>query len=447
MYQQLYRSISTAIKNGNLPNGTVLPSIRRLSGDLSLSRTTIESAYQQLCVEGYIINKPQSGYYVNIDVSSNTKKQADPQIPLTNLQIQNRIIYNFGSDSIDSETADVKLWRSYIKDILKKQNKIISYGDPQGEPELRNAISLYSYTVRGVVCSSDTIVIGAGTQPILWLLCGMLRQYGKKAAIEKGGFSKAEQIFRDCNFTVEHISGNDDGIDTDELYRSGAKILFVNPSGNLITGQPMKMNKRYELLYWAEQCGGIIIEDDYNGELRFTSRPIPAMASMDNEKVIYIGSFSKLLLPSVRIGYTVLPQSILNLYQPKAKLYNQTASKTEQLALARYIKERQLDRQLRRLRKTYAEKYRILCEALKNQFGDDIKITLHENSLSLILLLKDAIPDIEEKALSKGLKITCLPVDNSSVCAVRLSFSGIPVNDIIPAVKILKEIYDEREAK
>ena len=210
LYQQLYKNISTAIENGNLPQGTKLPSIRKFAEDLGLSRTTVEGAYQQLCVEGFIISKPQSGYYVNINISESKKQKNVQSIPKSLYRSENSIRYNLGSNSIDSETADIKLWRLHIKDILKKQDIIVSYGEPQGEIELRRAISFYSYTVRGVSCTEDNIVIGAGTQPLLYLLCGLLRNFGLNAAIEKGGFSKAEQVFNDCGFNVSHISCKSD---------------------------------------------------------------------------------------------------------------------------------------------------------------------------------------------------------------------------------------------
>lgn len=444
LYQQLYENISSAIENGNLPQGTKLPSIRRFSEDLDLSRTTIEGAYQQLCVEGYIISKPQSGYYVHLDVIVAAKHKNIKNPPKPNKKMTDNIIYNLSSDSIDSETADIKLWRSYIKDVLKKQNVIISYGDPQGETELRRAIAFYSYTVRGVSCSENNIVIGAGTQPLLYLLCGLLREYGTNAAIEKGGFSKAERVFDDCGFHITHVSGNMDGININELYHNKVNSLFVNPSGNLLTGQPMKMNKRYELLYWAEQCSGIIIEDDYNGELRFSSHPIPALQGMDSDKVVYMGSFSKLLLPSVRIGYMVLPPCLMEIYQKKSLLYNQTASKIEQLALARYIHDGRLDKQLRRLRKTYAEKSIVLNDALKKSFGSSAKITLHENSLSTTLILENTGKDIEAKAFRRGLKVTHIKTENENEYALRLGFAGIPIDDIMPAIEILQKIITQK---
>lgn len=436
LYSQLYQSIRHAIENGNLPNGTKLPSIRKLSDDFSLSRTTVETAYQQLCVEGFIASKPQSGYYVHIDILLAAKKREVEHTPKPTFHQIQKIKYNLGNDSIDRESADIKRWRSHIRDVLNKHNAIISYGEPQGETVLRKALSVYSYTSRGVSCREDDIIIGAGTQALLYLLCGLIRPFGQKIAIEKGGFAKAEQVFTDSGFEVVPI----DDLNINTLYQNDIKLFFVNPSGNLTTGQPMKMNQRYELLYWAEQTGGLIIEDDYNGELRYTSHPIPSLQGLNRDRVIYIGSFSKLLLPSVRIGYMVLPQFLLNTYRQKSNMYNQTASKIEQLALAAYINAGHLDRQLRRLRKIYAEKCSVLTESLKNAFGNDIPMILHENSLCITLTLPDNNIDIMQEANRQGVKVTHLPSENHQYI-LQLGFAGIPVSDIEPAVTILKQIY------
>lgn len=439
LYQQLYNILSTSIENGNLPQGTKLPSIRKLSEDLNLSRTTVESAYQQLCVEGFIISKPQSGYFVHINTGLSSKHKPIKQVTQKNIYFGNKILYNLSSDCIDSDSADIKLWRSYIKDVLKKQNLIISYGEAQGEYKLRKSLSVYSYSVRSVECNEDNIVIGAGTQPLLYLLCGLIKNYGKHIALERGGFAKAEQVFCDCGYNIVHIKNNDGEIDMNNLYKSNAKILFVNPSGNLITGQPIKMNKRYELLQWAEDVDGIIIEDDYNGELRYSSRPIPALQGTNSNRVVYIGSFSKLLLPSVRIGYMVLSENLLNIYQKKMHLYNQTASKIEQLALANYIHDGQLEKQLRRLRKIYSEKCSILMNYLKKYFNDKAEIILQENSLCITVKFPDNNIDIAQNAEKRGVRVTYISSDNSNKYVLKLSFAGIPLSDIESAVKILHE--------
>lgn len=441
LYQQLYNSISGAIEQGRLPQGTKLPSIRKLSEDLQVSRTTVEGAYYQLSVEGFIISRPQSGYYVHTQSLPFSSGKPQRRTVMHSSDTP-KIKYDLSSRSIDSESADIKLWRTYVKDILKQQSAIASYGDPQGEYELRHALAVHSYAIRGVVCDPESIVIGAGTQAILYILCGLMRPFGNTVAIEKGGFARAEQVFNDCGYDIVYTSSDNDGININSLYNTSIRILFVNPSESLLTGQPMKMNRRYEILGRAKECDGIIIEDDYNGELRYSSRPIPALQGADSSRVIYIGSFSKLLLPSVRICYAVLPDCLLSEYKKKAHLYNQTASKAEQLALAKYIREGQLDKRLRRLRKIYYEKSTALVSALTEFFGDTAKLTVFENSLCIDLVLPDNGKDITLEAAKHGLRITRKTLSDGE-CTLRLGFAGIPLEDIRPAAELLKNIYEK----
>ena len=176
-------------------------------------------------------------------------------------------------------------------------------------------------------------------------------------AIEEPGFRQAEQVFQDYGFPLRLVGGDQEGISMRELEASKASVLFVSPSNRMKARDAIPMSRRFEILNWAQQRGRLVIEDDYNGELRYSAKPIPALQSLsDGKRVAYLGSFSKLLLPSVRIGYLAMPEELAYPYWEKSAGYNQTASKIEQLALARYIQEGSLERQLRRLRKLYPRK-------------------------------------------------------------------------------------------
>lgn len=437
LYLQLYDCIKNAIEQSYLKEGQKLPSIRKLSQDIHLSRTTIEAAYQQLCVEGYVKSYPQRGYYVMAAARKNKALYSKPLVKTAGKKAEKKVRYNLSSDYVDSSCVDSKLWTRHVKDVLGRQEVIVSYGNPQGEQELREALSLYSHGTRGVVAAPDSIVVGAGTQPLLYLLCGLLAQRGRTVAMEKPGFRQAEQVFLDCGFKVIKPESDENGVKVDLLERSGAKVLFVSPSG-------MPMNRRFRLLEWAEKTGGLLIEDDYNGELRYNARPISSLQGQSEGKnVVYIGSFSKLLLPSVRIGYMALPDDLLASYQLRARRYNQTASKIEQLALARYITEGQLERQLRRLRKLYAAKSALLTECLRNSFGSSVKITLQETALCLLLTVKNGMgaEELVNRARQQEVKLMLPEVLRAGESCVRMSFAGIPTEEIAPAVRCLEKAW------
>jgi GntR family transcriptional regulator/MocR family aminotransferase len=440
LYQQLYSSIRRAVESGHLKAGERLPSIRALAEGLRISCTTVESAYQQLCVEGYLRARPQRGYFVLEARRPGPDRTAVPAAPHRTADPPAE--YNFGSDCVDSANMDLRLWRQKIRDVLNRQEIIASYGEHQGEYALREALSSYSFGVRGVLASPEQIVIGAGTQPLLSILCGLLNNGETTVAMEEPGFRQAEQVFSDCGFKVLKLPGDKDGPDMKALRKSGAKLMFISPSNRVQTGMSLPISRRMELLRWAEECGGILIEDDHNGELRYHARPIPALQGMGGGRsVVYIGSFSKLLLPSVRIGYMALTPELLERYRKRAGSYNQTASKIEQLALANYIKSGQMERHLRRLRKLYGAKCDRLTRALKQAFGGRIEILLQETPLSMILTIP-ASADVRTLctlALRQGVRVGT----TSDGEKILLGFAGIPSEKIEEAVQRLREAWKD----
>lgn len=435
LYVQLYDKMKVAVEKGHLAAGEKLPSIRRLSESLRVSRTTVETAYQQLCVEGYIQSSPQRGYFVQEAVR--TPGPTAEVIPQETGEPGPEILFNFGSDWVDSGHTDSKLWKKHVRQVLNRQEAIASYGEHQGETALREALAAYSHNARGVIASPGQIVIGAGTQPLLSLLCGLLRPDERQVAMEAPGFQQAEQVFSDCCIPVRLLSQDQDGVKIQELEASSAKVLLVSPSNRR---QIIPMGRRVQLLQWAERTGGILVEDDYNGELRYRARPVPAMQGMGSERVVYLGSFSKLLLPSVRIGYMVLPEPLLKRYRQRAARYNQTASKIEQLALADYIREGQLEKQLRRLRKLYAAKSARLTETLRQTFGPLVELSLQETSLRLLVTVKNGMDSRELVRLARTYGVR-LQEAREGVGCVILGFAGIPIEEIAPAVARLKEAW------
>ncbi|HBQ46302.1 MAG TPA: PLP-dependent aminotransferase family protein [Ruminococcaceae bacterium] len=435
LYRQLYLSIRGAAERGLLKAGGRLPSVRRMAADLGLSCTTVEGAYQQLCVEGYLRSSPHRGYFVQ-DVRRDSPAPAAP--PAFRHRAEPAVRYNFGSDCVDSENIGLKAWRRNIRSALNRRGVLASYGEKQGETELREALAVYGYEMRGLAAAPEQIVVGAGTQPLLVLLCGLLNGGPRAVAMEEPGFRQAEQIFSDCGYTVRKLPGDEEGIRMDALKASGAKLLYVSPSNRARTGAVLPMSRRLELLGWAKACGGFVIEDDYNGELRYRARPVPAMQGIaGGYGVVYLGSFSKLLLPSVRIGYMVLPPELLARYRPRAANYNQTASKMEQLALAAYIRSGQMARHLRRLRKLYGAKSGALVRALRAAFPG-ARILLQETPLTVILTLRTrkTARELCRLALAQGVRVQ---PDESG--GIRLGFAGIPLDDIPAAVACLKKAW------
>lgn len=448
LYKQLYSSIRKAIENNGLTKGDKLVSIRALSKALGISKTTVEAAYSQLCAEGYIKNSPQRGFFIQGQVLALKEKSTADGTAAGNLNTS-RVKYDLSSKSVTVDSTGIQLWRKYVKAYLNKDYIISSYGDPQGEYSLRRALSFYSYSVRSVVATEEDIVIGAGTQSLLYLLCGLLRGFGTKIAVENDASRHFIRVFKDCGFEVVKIGSDDKGISLDKIKDEDPDFLLINPSGSLKSGDRMKMERRYELIEWAEKNDKYIIEDDYNGELVYNSHTIPALQCSAAQSVIYLGSFSKLLLPSVRIGYMVLPDKLKGIYLNVKSDLNQTASKIEQLALADYIRDGQLERHLRRLKKSYCEKSLAIMQVLTDNLkpSEEYKIKLFETSLAYEITINTplVIDKLMQRLKEEQIAIISAEAENGKA-TVKIGFSGIESENIEYAVNKLCSIIAECKA-
>lgn len=432
MYLRLYSQINAAVQDGSVKKGERLPSIREAAAQLNISRTTVENAYIRLCIEGVAESSPQRGYFICGRAKQTKKSEEAPKS-------ENKILYDFSGRSIDSAAADISFWKKTVREVLRNTDELISYGDPQGESGLRLALASYSYKARGVRTSPENIVIGAGIGPLLNILCGLIGT-DNTVGLENGGFEQARLIFSDYGISSVTLQSDKNGAKTEALRKSGANILMLLPSALSKISVTGLAARRSSFVKWVEEeKSRLIIEDDYNGELRYTARSVTAFQGKCSDSTVYIGSFSKLLLPSVRIAYMVLPDRLVPEFYARKGVYNQTCGKTEQIALKNYIETGELEKHLRRLRKLYYAKSRYLCRAVE-EIIPSAEITLYESSITAELDLKSDTEseDICAAAAKVGLKL--LPAREKG--CVRLCFAGIADSDMLPAVKLLKEISD-----
>lgn len=434
MYRQIYMSVRKAIENGNLKKGSKLPSIRKLSADKGISKTTVQSAYDQLCAEGYIVNKPQSGYFVAAAFEK-IPKAADS---MRTHEKQNRYFeYDFSGKSIDENIIDLAEWKKNIKDIINRNYLLTSYGDAQGEEALRIALQKYALGTRSVNAQVSNIVVGAGTQAILYLLCSLIG-FGKRIAMEKSSFVQSEWVFKSFDYDIVYFDCDAYGATIDSLKELSPDIILINPNFTGLRGDNMPVTRRLEMIEWAQENRALIIEDDYNGELRYSTLPMPCVQNYDTENTVYIGSFSKVLLPSVRISYTVLPEQLMKRYNSAKRLMNQTASKTEQLALAKYIESGKIEVHLRKARRVYLEKSRVLQESLNKYFPEAER---DFNETSLYLTLKPPF-EVDRENIDRDLAAHSvrLMTDSKGDNVFALSFSGIAQEKLDNGVKLICEI-------
>lgn len=426
-YLQVYDYYRELITTGRLMEGTKMPSIRRCAQQLGLSRTTIETAYLCLAADGYIIARPQSGYYVTKRMTKTALVNASS---CTTLSTDHSIQYNFTSNNVDADSFDFSLWRRYIKSTLRQDGRMLTYGEPQGEYELRETLCHYVTNKRNAVCHPENIVIGAGSQALLNILCPLIKSR-KNVCFHDTYFAQGMAIFEDYDFTFVQD-------------KEQANILYMTPSHMTTLGDVMNVRKRLSLLKECSEHDRLIIEDDYDNEFRYFSKPIPCLQGLSGgENVVYLSTFSKLLLPSIRLSFMILPDSLLPLYAKKKALYNQTASKSEQLALCQFLRDGHLDSQIRKLKRLYTNKAKYLSTLLEEAFGDRAEIFMGESVFLVHLKLRCCLSgsELHDRAKQKGLLVFHTPSHKDcSYAHIALSCCEVPMENFPNAVQLLKEI-------
>ncbi len=436
LYIQLYEYIKLEITTGLLKPDLKLPSIREASSTLKLSKTTIENAYSQLVAEGYIDNLPKKGYFVcnlieyKFKESSNYYKNNTDQFPE----------FKYRNDGVDNTSFDILTWkRIYNKIISDSETNIYNNGSIQGEIELRREIADFVNSMRGGNTSENQVIIGAGVQYLLGILIGIIKNNYNTVAVETPGYSKAEFIFEDYLFDIKHIPVNESGFPISSLRNSSANLVYISPSHQYPMGNVMPINKRMELLDWAYENNGLIIEDDYDGIIRYGGMPIPCLQGLDkNDCVIYLGSFSKMLLPSLRISYMIIPQNLLSKYYSIKAKYTQSTSKIDQLVLASFMNEGYMLKHLRKIKRIYRKKNLLLTNSLKEKLNDNIEIINSDSGLHIVCEVKTSknINKIISDSKQNNILLNIVNINENKII-FSLNYSGIHIDEISEFTDIL----------
>ncbi|WP_371373256.1 PLP-dependent aminotransferase family protein [Sporomusa aerivorans] len=449
LYQQLYQQLRAKILNGDLSAQTKLPSSRRLSNELQISRNTVDTAYQQLLSEGYIVGKTRSGYYVETlhNIILPKPMEAEPPALPVNPQF-NRIKYDFRYGKLSPRTFPFSHWQRLTNQCLRQdKEQLLSYSSFMGEPELRQELIKYLRDYRDVKCSDDQIVITSGTMHCLLLACQLLRPMTTTIAMEDPGFAVAYSAFQQNGFQVQLIPLNHHGLNVKALQASPAKAVYVTPSHQFPTGRIMSITRRLRLIEWAYEQDAFIIEDDYSCHLRYDVKPAPSLQGLAPDKVIYLGSFSKILSPSLRVAYMVLPASLALRLQQEATSLVCPVPFIIQKPLASFLQEGLFESHLRKMLRHYKKKRDILLRALQESFGDKVTVSGMNAGLHVLLQLKGmASPNVlAAKAAQAGVYIHTdnlwVASEAQQIASVLLGFGAIAAEDIEPAIRRLQEAW------
>jgi GntR family transcriptional regulator/MocR family aminotransferase len=449
LYKQLYEQIREQVLSGKLPAHARLPSVRDLAAELSTSRNTVEGAYLELCAEGYIYSRQRSGYFVSSldhDVASPpAHKPGKPDRPLPS----RRYAYDFHPARLDPATFPAALWRRcFLESLAESSRDLSEYGDPQGDRGLRGSIRQYLERSRGVICDPDQILICAGLQQGLDIVAHLLKENHSLVAVEDPGYHLPAAVFRNNSFQTVPVAVGPGGIDLAMLRASGSTIAYVTPSHQLPLGHVMPIANRLNLLEWAESGGNLIIEDDYDSELRYHGKPIPALQGLKPDgNIIYMGTFSKTLSPALRMSYMVLPRSLLSPFHTLYRDYFSTVSLLEQKTMARFMEQGYWERHIRRMRISYQKKHDALLQAVEHYFGNRATVIGQGAGLHVILQLNDRNPgeaEILRAAAQKGINLfpfsaTCTMGEPAST-NLMLGFGGMTAAESEQGIKLLSEL-------
>ncbi len=423
LYIQLYQQIKRSIYDQKLQKGDKLPSKRSLREWLQISQNTIESAYAQLIAEGYIESKPKSGFFVCFQAELGLpEKIAKKSANLTACKQVEKYEIDFDPNRIDSENFPIHIWK---KCAAYRQTDFLNMGEKQGDFYLREQISDYLSSARGVDCEPKQIIIGAGVESCMQQLILLFQKINPHFtyAMESYGYATVEKLLnlydkQAVKIPINNVKENKENnqIDFEFLTKNKINIAYLTPNHLYPFGQSLTIGERQKLLEWANETSDrFIIEDDYDSEFRHRGKPIPALQSLDqNDKVIYLGSFSKLLMPSLRITFLVLPKALLSLYQQHCYFFNSPVSRLEQQRLANFIQQGEFTKHINRMRKIYRRKMELVLSLLNKQ---KIKIRTYGEHLGFYLLLelieeKRHLKELTELAKKAKIKIYPMPIEN-----------------------------------
>jgi GntR family transcriptional regulator/MocR family aminotransferase len=454
LHRQLYEELRRAILTCRLKPGERLPSTRALANSLGVSRATVTLGYEQLIAEGYLEAVIGSGTRVCVQLPDDLLRTAplsqsqtisftlngskaggvklsaygeylDDSRPLEGVDPDLPISFKTGRPAL--EEFPVAEWRRLLlRHCRTASARLLDYApEMQGDPQLREAICSYLGRSRAVRSSVDQIIIINGSQQAIDLVTKILIERGDTVAVENPGYLGARRAFWAQGAKLIPIPVDESGIVVeamDSKAAARAKLVYVTPSHQFPTGAILPLQRRLELLQWAERRGAVIIEDDYDSEFRFGSRPIPALQGLsDGNNVIYVGTFSKVLFPSLRIGYMVVPESLVRVFTRARWIADRQTPTLEQLALADFLNEGHLERHLRRMRTLYDKRRQALIRALNLHFEDRVHVLGENAGLHLMARLQTNFSDEEvvSRAADAGVGVL-----NADIYYLREAHSG-----------------------
>jgi GntR family transcriptional regulator / MocR family aminotransferase len=422
LYHQIYETLRRSILNGEIDRGTQVPATRLLAKELGVSRMTVVNAYDQLLAEGYLEGKTGAGTYVASDLPDATFRVEGIVSPRRKEQIRHRAHalsrkgqwlastsvktlrvqadsnhYAFQNGVPATDEFPFRLWSQLTSRRWRNPpRELLGYGDPAGYRPLREAIAEHLRSTRAVRCDADQVIIVAGTQQALDLIARVVLDPNDQVWVEDPCYPGARNALLLAGARVVSVPVGEEGFDLAHARQLSRKacLTYVTPSHQFPLGVTMSLSRRLALLEWARRSGSFIIEDDYNSEFRYAGRPLASLQGLDHDgRVLYIGSFSKTIFPSLRLGCLVVPKDLAEVFIAARALTDRHSPSVDQAILADFINEGHFTRHIRRMRTLYAERQQVLVEASRRHLNDLLEVAPAGAGMHLVAWLTPGASD------------------------------------------------------
>lgn len=446
---QIYSAIRNLILSGELEAGDQLPSSRDLSRDLSVSRNTVLTAYDMLVSEGAVESIAGSGFFVrsgakNVPQKISIKNQQTAS--LSDLVITDEII-NFDSGHPALDLFPREKWNKFVSSaFLDAPTSALGYDDPQGRPELRDILSSYLKKSRGISCSPDQIIITAGTKQGLSLVAKCLLNSQIEVWIENPSNLNVKAIFSYHTDRIVPFDVDEQGIQPDQFPSDGKPtLIFTTPSHQFPMGGILPIQRRIALVEFARKSGAYILEDDYDSTFSYDGPPPNSLFELDHERVVYAGTFSKILFPSIRLGYLVVPMHLVPKLRELKRLADHHSNSIYQLALMRFIESGELDRHIKRMKKIYRKRRDMLLELMNTCFGEKVHIHGAAAGMHVVAEFEGDVfsEDRIKRLLSAGIYV--VPVERHAIKKgnhenqIILGYAGFERDTLLHGLQIIKD--------
>jgi GntR family transcriptional regulator / MocR family aminotransferase len=471
VHRQIYDSYREAIMQGNLRPGQKIPSTRLFAVELGVSRYPVIEAYAQLVAEGYFESRVGAATIVSQNLPDRFTTAAPAHVkeslnsPSSRISARRTALVGqlrashwtrglgaFGVGQVAYDQFPLQVWSRLVARRTRKMTvRSFHYGEQMGSIMLRQTVANYLRIARSVHCEPEQIMIVSGSQQAIAITARVLLDPGSSIWIEEPGYRFGADVFTLAGCNLVPVPVDKEGINVSEGIRRDrmARAALVTPSHQFPLGFTMSAARRLQLLTWAQDHGAWILEDDYDSEYRYESLPIPSLQGMDaHGRVIYIGTFSKVLFPSLRLGYLVIPKDLIEFFLKTRHAMDLAPPTFYQDVVADFIDEGHFERHIRRMRLLYRERRSLLVDSISEEFGEAVEIDGSEAGMHLVVSFKTSIDDrsVAERAGQQNLwvwPLTASYLKTPEKTGFILGFGSTASSDIPVAVRSLKKLVKE----